>query len=361
MNFLLDEDQQQLFDAVLDFAVTESDGGARRMAFEGDTQAIGSIWRGFCELGVAGLVIPSQYGGLGLTMIELALASEALGYAGAPGPAQFHNLASLAIALGADEDTKARLLPALATGERCATLAWGDGDGRWPLSSDAHPTVAADPSIRKHHVVCAELASVFVIIDGGGSVMVSEHATAIDPQACADPCRPLSSVEFGIDQCVKLDQFAGDLGSYIRDGAFTMLAADSFGAARRCLDMTVAYAKIRKQFGVLIGSFQGVKYQLADLAAEIEAARGLYWYAALATANRQADTARIAALAKAHTTELATHVARETAKLHGGIGFTWEHDLHIWLRRAMVNSAMGGGGNATRRRVALLASWQSEA
>lgn len=357
MNFLLNDEQRQLFDAVLDFAVTEADRGARRDAFEGDQQALEDLWRRSCDLGLAGIVVPQRHGGLGLTMVELALACEALGYAGAPGPALFHGLAALAIALGADEETQARILPALATGARTATFAWGEGENRWLPHQLGASLSGTGLTATKHHVVCGQLADVFVVQLGDGRLVLIEDAAEIAPQNSADPARPLSKVTFGQSPALPLNAFDGDLGTHIRDGASVLLSADSYGVARRCLDMTMDYSKVRKQFGAQIGSFQAVKHQLADLAADVEAARGLYWYAALANATQSEDAARIAVLAKSHICDLATHVAREAAKLHGGIGFTWEYDLHIWLRRAMVNSAIGGTGHEMRRRYAELMGW----
>ena len=357
MNFLLNEDQQKLFEAILDFAVAESDGGARRDAFEGDMEAVRSAWRGQCEMGIPGILIPEEHGGMGLTLVELALACEALGYAGMPGPALFHCLAAHAIALGCDEATRARLLPLLASGEKTAAFAWGEGDGCWMPDALEMDISASGICGTKRHVLCGAIADIFIVMLKEGRVVLVEGGAVATAEAGVDPCRPLANVAFDAPGATELQCRDGDLGGYLHGCALALLAADSFGAARRCLDMTLDYLKTRKQFGVVVGSFQAVKHQLADLFAEVEASRGLYWYAALSCAEKQADAGRSALLAKAHIGDLACHVARECAKLHGGIGFTWEHELHIWLRRAMANSAIGGSGQTLRRAFPALSGW----
>ena len=142
-----------------------------------------------------------------------------------------------------------------------------------------------------------------------------------------------------------------------RDAGLVLLAADAYGGARRCLDMTVEYALTREQFGQPIGGFQGVKHQLADLATELEPALSLWWYAAHAYDHIPERLERHAALAKAHLTDLYDRAARVATELHGGIGFTWEYDLHLWFRRAVFDRAFLGDAELHRLRAADLAGW----
>ena len=143
----------------------------------------------------------------------------------------------------------------------------------------------------------------------------------------------------------------------MRDAALVLLAADAFGSGQRLLDMCVQYAKEREQFGVTIGHFQALKHQLANLALEIEPTRGLYWYAAHAFDHVQDESARTAALAKAHITDRTMQIARDAVEAHGGIGFTWECDVQIWFKRAMFDRAWMGTPSVHRERAAQMAGW----
>lgn len=144
---------------------------------------------------------------------------------------------------------------------------------------------------------------------------------------------------------------------YARDVGLVLLAADASGGAHRCLEMTTEYALTREQFGQVIGAFQGVKHQLANLACDLEPAVSLWWYAAHAFDHIQDKTERHAALAKSHLTDLYDTTVRYAIELHGGIGFTWEYDLHLWFRRAMFDRAFLGESSYHRRRAADLAGW----
>ena len=142
-----------------------------------------------------------------------------------------------------------------------------------------------------------------------------------------------------------------------RDAGLVLLAADAYGGTRRCIDMTAKYALTREQFGQPIGAFQGVKHQLADLVTEVEPALSLWWYAAHAWDQIPEAAARHAALAKAHLCDLYDRATRICTELHGGIGFTWEYDLHLWFRRAIFDRAYLGGSEHHRARAAALAGW----
>jgi len=142
-----------------------------------------------------------------------------------------------------------------------------------------------------------------------------------------------------------------------RDAGLVLLAADAYGGARRCLDMTVKYVMTREQFGQPIGTFQAVKHQLADLATDLEPALSLWWYAAHAYDRIQDRAERHAAIAKAHLTDVYDRTVRMTTELHGGIGFTWEYDLHLWFRRALFDRSFLGEARYHRQRAAELAGW----
>jgi alkylation response protein AidB-like acyl-CoA dehydrogenase len=149
----------------------------------------------------------------------------------------------------------------------------------------------------------------------------------------------------------------GEAACRVRDVGLVLLAADAFGGASRLVEMSVEYAKTRVQFDVPIGQFQAVKHKLADMATDVEPARGLYWYAAHAIDRLPAESERAAALAKAHLTDRYLQVAREAVEVHGGIGFTWECDVQIWFKRAMFDRAYLGPPEGHRDRAAALAGW----
>ena len=142
-----------------------------------------------------------------------------------------------------------------------------------------------------------------------------------------------------------------------RDAGLVLVAADAFGGAAKCIDMTVKYSLTREQFGRPIGAFQGVKHQLADLVCDLEPTRSLWWYAAHAFDHIVDKSERHAALTKALLTDLFDRVTRYAIELHGGIGFTWEFDLHLWWRRALFDRAFLGEASYHRERAAALAGW----
>jgi alkylation response protein AidB-like acyl-CoA dehydrogenase len=143
----------------------------------------------------------------------------------------------------------------------------------------------------------------------------------------------------------------------VRDAALVLLAADAFGGATRCVDMSVAYAKEREQFGMKIAQFQALRHQLANMAIETEPMRGLYWYAAHAFDHVKDKASYAAAMAKAHLADRYQQVARDATEAHGGIGYTWEYDVHIFLKRALFDFAWMGAPSVHRLRAADLAGW----
>ena len=211
----------------------------------------------------------------------------------------------------------------------------------------------------KTNVPFASSADVLVVGLGGGGLAVVESGAAglsFEKLPGADRTRRIERVSFDATPCEVLPGGA-DASGRLRDVGLVLLAADAFGGASRCIDMAVEYAKTREQFGVTIGHFQALKHQLANMAVEIEPARGLYWYAAHAMDHVADESERSAALAKAHLTERFMQVARDTVEAHGGIGFTWECDVQIWFKRAMFDRAFLGTPSVHRERAAVLAGW----
>jgi len=314
-----------------------------------------ALWHAMCELGLAGIALPEAHGGAGMEMIDLALVAETLGSRAAPGPFLGHALAGLAIAWGGSDAQKARWLPALASGEKLASVALAEEGGwqpeQWGLSGKGGTLSGC-----KRHVPFAADADLLVVgLADGGLALVERGAEglSVEVENGVDRTRAMATVGFSATPAERLEGACREVVERLRDAALVLLAADAFGGAARCVEMAVDYAKIREQFGQPIGRFQAVKHQLANMAVEIEPARGLYWYAAHAFDHVPADAARYAALAKAHLADRFLQVARDTVEVHGGIGYTWECDVQIYLKRAMFDFAWMGNPQEQRRRIHL--------
>jgi len=348
-----------LQDTVRAFAADACPAPRLREHFEAGAGGDAALWRGLAELGVAGLAIPEAWGGAGLEVLELALAAEALGHAAFPGPFLGHALAGLALAQGGSRAQQERWLPKLATGECVATVAFGEAQGGVLPETWTPRAVAGRLDGEKAWVSGAAAANLFVVgVAGGGLALVERAAEglAIAPADGIDRTRPLAALRFDATPCEPLPGGATAARRAL-DAGFVLLAADAFGAAQRLLELAVAYAQAREQFGQPIAQFQGVKHQLANLAAAIEPMRALVWYAAHAQDHLRGDAERSAAIAKGHVTEVALDAAREVVELHGGLGFTWECDVQIWLKRAIFDRAFLGTPELHRERQAALGGW----
>jgi alkylation response protein AidB-like acyl-CoA dehydrogenase len=208
----------------------------------------------------------------------------------------------------------------------------------------------------------ADVADAIVVAatdaDGPGLWVVEKDApgTTITSLKVFDMTRRVSMVAFDGTPAVKIASGRAAIDR-ARDAGLVLVAADAFGGAAKCIDMTVKYSLTREQFGQPIGAFQGVKHQLADLVCDLEPMRSLWWYAAHAFDHVQDKSERHAALTKAALTDLYDRVTRYAIELHGGIGFTWEFDLHLWWRRAVFDRAFLGEASYHRERAAVLAGW----
>jgi len=358
VNFDTSDEQEILQDTLRRFLDSECPPARLREIFDGDTGHDPALWKGMLELGIGGLAIPEEHGGAGLETIDLALAAETLGHAAAPGPFLGHVLAGVAIASGGSDAQRRAWLPKLATGEITGSVALGEPGGGW-LPEQWTVTDGARVSGAKSFVPYAGLADVIVVgTAGGGLSLVERGAPGLEITPCDGVDRTRRLAGLALDGA-KGDPLArgAEAAPRVRDVALALCAADAFGAATQLLDMSVAYAGTREQFGVPIGHFQALKHQLANMAVEIEPARGLWWYAAHAIDHVPADAARYAALAKAHVTDRAMQLARDAVEAHGGIGFTWECDVQIWFKRCLFDRAWMGTPEVHRERAAELAGW----
>jgi alkylation response protein AidB-like acyl-CoA dehydrogenase len=358
VNFDTSEEQELLQQTVAQFLEGECPPLRVREIFESESGHDPALWKGMVELGLAGLLVPEAHGGAGLEVIDLALVAETLGHGGAPGPFLGHALASAAILAGGSDAQRATWLPRLASGEVLGSVALGESGGRW-LPEQWQLAAGDRLSGEKRFVPYAGLADLVVVgVSGGGLALVERGASGLasETYAGADRTRRLDTLRLEDTPCEPLADGAAAAGR-VRDLGLVLLAADAFGAATRLLDMCVDHAGTREQFGVTIGHFQALKHQLANMAVAIEPSRGLWWYAAHAQDRVPEDAERYAALAKAHVTDAAMQLARDSVEAHGGIGFTWECDVQIWFKRALFDRAWLGTPEVHRERAAELAGW----
>ncbi len=358
MNFDLTEEQELLQETVRQFVANECPPTRRRAIFDGPDGHDTDLWKGLLELGLGAIAVPDEFGGAGLELLDACLAAEVLGAGAVPGPFLGHSLAGLAILYAGSDAQKKTWLPRLASGETLGTVAFAEGEGRWQPSEWS---VAAGATIdgEKAHVPFGAQADLFVVGTRGGGLALCERGARgleVEPLPGIDRTRRIAALRLADTPCETLPG-GPSAAARVRDAALVLLAADAFGGAAQLLDMSVEYAKTRQQFGVTIGSFQGLKHQLATMAVEVEPARGLYWYAAHAFDRVPVESERSAALAKAHLTQVYMQVARDAVEAHGGIGFTWECDVQIYFKRAMFDRAFLGAPAAHRERAAALAGW----
>ena len=361
MRFHLSDEQEQMRDTVLRYAVDKGNAGARREAFDSDKGFHADFWSGLMGLGLGGIMLPAEHEGMGLEMIDLAIVAEALGYAAAPGPFLGHALAGYAIACAGDKAQRDRWLPALASGKIIGTVALSEPHDAWEPNQwhldlhDGHLTG------EKTNVLYPDYANIIVVgVQNGELALVEADAPGMSVEVLdvADRTRRLWDVRFDATPAVPLGHGHGASARVLEAGRI-LLAADACGGANYLLELSVHYAQTREQFGGPIGRFQGLKHQLANMAVRVEPIRSLCWYAAHAFDHVPQDRCRMAAIAKAHATECFMQTARDSIEAHGGIGYTWDYDAQLWFKRAMFDFAYLGSPAALRSWAADLADWRT--
>lgn len=352
MKFHLSPDQEALQDTIQRTLARVCPPERRRELMEAGTDDDAATWSALMDAGLGGLLIPEAYGGTALGLEAAALALEIVGKTATPGPYLGHLLAAWAIAQSEDEALKTRWLPKLATGQAVGAVAL---DGWTP---DAWRLDASDGAISGEIrlVPGAGQADVLVAgVQGGLAVVEMTGGCQATPIDGADRTRRLWTVT--LDGATAQLIASNSIGQRLLDAGLVLMAADALGGAEQMLEMSVEYAKQREQFGVVIGRFQALKHQLANMALEVEPARGLVWYAAYAWDMDLPDASRVAAHAKAHLCDRFVSVARAAVQAHGGIGYTWDYDLQLWFKRSLFDRAFLGAPSLHRERAAALAGW----
>jgi alkylation response protein AidB-like acyl-CoA dehydrogenase len=313
-----------------------------------------ALHRTLVDAGWTGVLVPAGLGGTGLTMLDAAVLLGELGRGVVPGPF----LVSQVVAVTALRAVRSRLagewLSKLVTGAAIATVAL---DGPIRAKRVRGGEYQLDGQAR--FVDYAHVADVIIVAAGGGLFALPRTARGVTatPLVTVDETRRPCELRL---RAVRVPPTAA-LGrapaavARTRDAAAVAIAADSLGGADRALELAVEYVKVREQFGRAVGSFQAVQHMAAEAVARIEPARALLWYAAWAFDARPREAPLAAAMAKARCTDVFRDVARTAIEMHGGIGFTWEHDIHLYWKRALANWSAFGDAHAQRARVADLA------
>ena len=294
-----------------------------------------ATWKELCELGWPGIFISEDHGGQGLGAVELIILMEELGYALAPLPFLSNAAAGLVIQHGGSDEQRAQWLPGIASGEARGTVGVVR-NGEAPLVPDA------------------DSAQVIVLVDGESASVVEASAAEVDAIETIDATRRFGRVRANGGEPLGGDAEAG------LDRLAAAVAAELVGVAQRAMEMAVDYARERKQFGRPIGSYQAVSHACAQMLLETESARSTTYWAGWC-ADAEPETLPLASsMAKAYASDAGWNVTASSLQVHGGIGFTWEHDLHFFLKRAKVDGELYGSAREHRERVAELSGLSLE-
>ncbi|MEV8543513.1 acyl-CoA dehydrogenase family protein [Streptomyces sp. NPDC051572] len=356
MDFAFSDEQDELRRTVRAFLADTSPETETRRLMETPEGFDRALWRRMgTELGLQGLAVPEEYGGAGCGPVEVGVVMEELGRALLCAPFLSSTvLATTALLRSDDEDARKRLLPGLASGELVGTLALTEDSARWDATGVQLNARESEGRwlLTGHKMFVLDGATADVVLtvartdDGIGVFWVDGDAAGLTraPLPTMDPTRRQARLDYDDAPATRLRTHGDgwDLVSQVLDRAAVALAAEQVGVASRALDMAVEYAKVRHQFGRPIGSFQAVKHLLADVLLEVESARAAAHFALLAAANEDPDLPAVASLAKAFCSDACLQATAENIQVHGGIGFTWEHPAHLYLKRAKTSQLLFG-------------------
>jgi alkylation response protein AidB-like acyl-CoA dehydrogenase len=328
MDFGFTDEQNAIKETAREMLAKRSPLSAVRRAAESRTYD-DALWKEICELGWPGIAIDEEHGGQGLGMVELVILSEELGYACAASPFLSNASAGLFIQHAGSDEQRERWLPGIASGEGRGAAAFE------PRSNDL--------------VLDAEGAAVLVLNDGDDAVLVEPGDARIEAVELIDATRAYARVS-----APGGESLPGDLEP-AADRSVVALAAELTGVAQRAMELAVDYAKERQQFNRPIGAYQAVSHRCAGMLYDTEEARSLTYYAAWCADAEPESLPLAASMAKARASDAAWRVTNDALQVLGGIGFTWEHDLHFLLKRAKVGAELLGDTRMHRERVASLA------
>ncbi|KAA3641416.1 MAG: acyl-CoA dehydrogenase [Armatimonadetes bacterium] len=363
ITFARTDEQNMLASTVREFLGATVDHDAVRTMSTTDDAFDAASWNGLAEMGLVGLHVPDQYGGAGFTTTEVGIVFEELGHTLTAVPLLSSVMASTAILAGGTDDQKTRFLPSIASGERTATIAVHeeshDNDPTAGTTSLSQRDASFVLSGTKRYVTDGPGASLFVVSastpDGVALAIVDATAEGVSvvPVHALDPTRPLAEVHFdgvAVDPADVMPGAESAIAAAI-DMGVVCVANEQVGGAQWCLETSVEYAKTRFQFGRAIGSFQAIKHRCADMLVAVEHARSAARHAA-ATLGDPAESSIAVPLARSVCSDAFVTAAGDTIQILGGIGFTWEHEAHLYFKRAKSTSILLGSVDTYRDRLA---------
>jgi alkylation response protein AidB-like acyl-CoA dehydrogenase len=376
MDFGFSEPQEMLRAAARQFLELEFPPDLVRRLSEDALGYSPAIWQKMAQLGWMGLVLPETYGGLGLSFVDLTILLEEMGRVLLPAPF-FASivLGGLTVLEAGSEEQKQQMLPGIARGDMKISLALLEADGRYdPRGIGLRASIRGGRALlngTKLFVPDAHVADAIICVArtrGGRNPETGISLFRIDAQAPGVTCVPLASLdqtrrlsEVTLTRVsVPLDQMLGERDTAwptlqrSLDKATVALCAEMVGGAEKAMEMCLEYAKTRVQFGRQIGSFQAVKHKIADMKVLVENAKSAVYYAAWAVDSDAPEASRAASMAKAYCSDMYTRITADAIQVHGGIGFTWDHDIHLYFKRAKSSEVLLGDATWHRERTAAL-------
>jgi alkylation response protein AidB-like acyl-CoA dehydrogenase len=376
MDFGFSEQQEILRASARQFLERECSPEVVRRLCEDPQGDLPELWQKIAQLGWLGLVLPESYGGSGLSFVDLTIVLEEMGRVLFPLPF-FASVAlgGLTLLEAGSEEQKQQMLPRLAQGELKLSLALLEADGRYdPRGIGLRASIRGNRAVlngTKLFVVDAHVADYVLCVArtrGGRDREAGISLFLIDMKSPGVVCTPLMGIDQTRRLCevsftrvsVPLDQMLGGRDTAwpvlqrALDKATVALCAEMVGGAEKAMDMCVDYAKTRVQFGRQIGSFQAVKHKTADMKVVVENAKSAVYYAAWAVDTDAPEAPRAASIAKAYCSDTYTRVTADGIQVHGGVGFTWDHNLHLYFKRAKSSEILLGDAAWHRERTAAL-------
>jgi alkylation response protein AidB-like acyl-CoA dehydrogenase len=354
MNFAWSEEQDEFRRQTRRWLSENSASRQVRALMESELGFERSQWKEMAQLGWQGMAIPEEFGGAGFGYLELAILFEEMGRTLLPAPflSTVGLAAPLILELGSDEQRR-ELLPAIASGDKVVAVAFTEPDGSWELGKvGATATKQANGWTldgTKSFVIDGLGADDVLVLARAGRELNVFWVAGDDIERrgleTMDMTRKLAELKFDsvrVPDERRLGTAAETSFARVLEKAIVLLANEQVGGAEKCLEMSVEYAKTRHQFGRPIGSFQAIKHKCADMLVQVESAKSAAYYAAWAAAEDEEELRTVAPLAKSYCSEAYFHCAADNIQIHGGIGFTWEHDAHLYFKRAKSSQLLFG-------------------
>ena len=353
MQFGLSESQEFLKDSARKFFAGECPSAEMRRLMETGTAYDAALWSKLTDQGYTGIIFPEAYGGVGLGKVELMLLMEEAGRALLPGP--FFStvvLAGSVLDAIASPAHKQKYLALICHGQARATVAILEANASWNPCDIQLTAANGKLTGEKYFVSDAAVADFIIVVARNGVFIVNSKAPGlkISPMTAMDLTRKLYVVEFHNTPAEEIGATANLERAF--DVATAALAAELVGGMQRTLEITVEYAKTRKQFGKPIGTFQAVQHQCADMYLETESSRSAVYYAGWALEENSPDASTAVSIAKMYASDAARTVGNRGIQIHGGMGFTWENDVHLYYRRAKGSETAFGDATFHRERIA---------